>query len=88
MAMSRRRKVILILVGVALALVLLTVIGVALLISAVRGNEPNIRDNSVLSLKIRGSMPDYVPEDPVRKILGGDDASLSNLLLQTQESES
>lgn len=87
MAMSRRRKVVLIIAGVALALVLLTVIGVALLISAVRGSEPNIRDNSVLTLKIRGSMPDYVPEDPLRKLFGGDDASLSNLLLQFKKAK-
>ena len=59
MAMSTGRKVVLTILGIVLGLVLVVVVGIAIVVSAVRGNRPSIRDNSVLALKISGPMPDH-----------------------------
>ncbi len=88
MAMSRRRKVVLIISGVALALLLTVIVGIALVIAAVRGGEPTIHKNSVLVLKVKGSMPDYAPEDFTRRLLlGGESSSLTNLLMQIKKAK-
>lgn len=87
MAMSRTRKVILIITGLVLGLAVIAFILIALLISAFRGSEPPVADNSVLILKVQGAMPDYVPEDPMRRLFGEDDASLTNLLLQIKKAK-
>ena len=50
MAMSKTRKVVLIISGIVIALVLVCFIGVAILVSAFRGNPVSIKDNSVLAL--------------------------------------
>jgi len=68
-------------------LVLVALIGLALLVAAVRKNEPSIADNSVLNLRVAGSLPDYVPYDPLRKIFGGSDQSLTNLILQFKKAK-
>src|SRR5438046_6927429 len=47
----------------------------------------SIRDNSVLALKISGPLPDYVPEDPIRKLFGGQPQSLSSLLAQFRKAK-
>jgi protease-4 len=63
------------------ALVLVVVIGAVLLLALFADDEPSIRDNSVLVLKVEGSLPDYVPEDPfASRFLGRDDRSLTRLL--------
>jgi protease-4 len=87
MAMSRTRKIVLIIVGVLLASFLLAVLAVALFISSLRNSGPTIRDNSVLVLSIKGSMPDYVAEDPLAKAFGADDNSLTNLLWQIRKAK-
>jgi protease-4 len=87
MAMSRTRKIVLIVSGVALFLILGFVLIVALFIASLRGTEPHIRNNSVLALKIKGSLPDYVPDDPVARMLGAQDSSLTNLLLQIKKAK-
>lgn len=87
MAMSTTRKVILIISGVVLALVLVFVVGIAIIVSLVRGNPPTIRDNSVLALKVSGPLPDYVPEDPLRRLFGGQPQSLSSLLTQFRKAK-
>jgi protease-4 len=87
MAMSRSRKTLLIIGGIVLAVVLLAAICLALIVSAVRGSKPTIRDNSVLTLRISGSMPDYLPEDPIRRLLGSDDQSLTTLLNQFRKAK-
>jgi len=87
MAMSRRRKTVLIIGGIVLALVLMVGLGVALIISAMRGGSPTIRDNSVLALRISGPMPDYLPEDPIRRLLGNDAQSLTSLLNQLRKAK-
>ena len=87
MAMSTTRKVVLIISGIVVALVLIVVVGFAILISMVRGDRPSIRDNSVLALRISGPLPDYVPDDPFRRLFGGQPQSLSSLLTQFRKAK-
>src|SRR2546427_9999105 len=87
MAMSKTRKVVLIISGIVIALVFVFLLGIAIIVSAIRGNRPSIRDNSVLVLKISGPLPDYVPEDPIRKLFGGQPQSLSSLLGQFRKAK-
>jgi protease-4 len=87
MAMSRRRKIVLIISGIALALVLAVMLGLALIIAAVTGSEPTIEKNSVLVLKVKGSIPDYAPDDVTRRLLGGSGSSLTNLLMQVKKAK-
>ena len=62
-------------------------LGIALLFAAFRKGAPSIQDNSVLTLRISGSLPDYVAEDPLRRFFGGPEDSLSNLLLQMRKAK-
>ena len=87
MAMSTTRKVLLIVGGIVLFLVMVVVLGVALIFSALRGNRPSIQDNSVLALRISGSLPDYVPDDPFRRIFGGQPQSLGSLMAQFRKAK-
>ncbi|CAN5726598.1 signal peptide peptidase SppA [soil metagenome] len=87
MAISRTRKTILIITRILVALVLVALLGFALLLAAFRQRSPNIRDNSVLVLRVAGPLPDYVPDDPLRKFLGGSDESLTNLVLQFRKAK-
>ncbi|HYE64925.1 MAG TPA: signal peptide peptidase SppA [Pyrinomonadaceae bacterium] len=85
--MSRTRKIVLIISGLLIALMLVVVICIALIFAAVRESAPKIRDNSVLALKVSGSLPDYVPDDPVRRLFGADEQSLTNLLTQIKKAK-
>ena len=87
MAMSRSRKTLLIITGIVAALVLVVLIGLAVLVAAIRGGAPSVEDNSVLSLRVAGPLPDYVPDDPIRRLLGAPDQSLSNLILQFKKAK-
>jgi protease-4 len=87
MAMSRTRKTVLIITGIVVALGVIVVIGAALILAALRQSAPPVRDNSVLALRVAGSLPDYVPDDPFRKYFGGSDQSLSNLVLQIKKAK-
>jgi protease-4 len=87
MAMSRSRKTLLIVTSIVVALVLVVLIGLALLVAAVRGGAPSVANNSVLSLRVAGTLPDYVPDDPMRRFFGGPDQSLSNLILQFKKAK-
>lgn len=87
MAMSRTRKTVLIITSIVVALVLVVLIGLALVVASLRHNEPSIENNSVLALRVAGSLPDYVPDDPLRKFFGGSDQSLSNLVLQFKKAK-
>ena len=87
MAMSTTRKVVLTISGIILGLALLVVIGAAILISMFRGNRPSVKDNSVLALKVSGPLPDYVPDDPIRKLFGGQPQSLSSLMTQLRKAK-
>ncbi|MBA3356489.1 MAG: S49 family peptidase, partial [Pyrinomonadaceae bacterium] len=86
--MSRTRKTILIITSILVALVLVALLGFALLIAAFGQRAPTIRDNSVLVLRVAGPLPDYVPDDPLRKFFGGPDESLTNLVLQFRKAKS
>jgi protease-4 len=87
MAMSRTRKTALIITSIVVGLILAALIGIAVIVAAFRHNEPTIADNSVLNLRVAGSMPDYVPYDPLRKFFGGSDQSLTNLILQFKKAK-
>jgi protease-4 len=87
MAMSRTRKTVLIITSIVVAVVLVVLIGFAVLVASFRRSEPTIENNSVLALRVAGTLPDYVPEDPLRKFLGGPDQSLSNLILQFKKAK-
>src|SRR5678809_1237282 len=79
--MSSTRKAALIILGILGAVLLVLVIGVVLLWIALRRGEPSIRDNSVLTLRVAGSLPDYSPDDPLKRYFGGPDQSLTGLVM-------
>src|ERR1043166_8104115 len=87
MAMSTTRKVVIIISSILLGLVMIVVLGIAIVVSAIRGERPSIQANSVLALRISGSMPDYVPDDPFRRIYGGQPQSLGSLLAQFRKAK-
>jgi protease-4 len=85
--MSSTRKVALIILGILGAVLLVLVIGVVLIWAALRRGEPSIRDNSVLSLRVAGELPDYTPDDPFKKFFGGPDQSLTGLVSQFKKAK-
>src|SRR5437763_4674327 len=87
MAMSTTRKLVLIISSIVLALMLIVLVGIAISATAFGGKRPSIEDNSVLTLKVSGSLPDYVPDDPLRRLLGGQPQSLSSLLAQFRKAK-
>src|SRR5438874_4037285 len=87
MAMSTTRKIVLVISSIVLALVLIVVVGIAIIATAFGGKRPSIEDNSVLTLKVSGSLPDYVPDDPLRRLLRGQPQSLSSLLAQFRKAK-
>ena len=87
MAMSGTRKALLIIGGVLAVLVVVAVLGIAILVSAFRKGEPTIADNSLLTLRVAGSLPDYSPDDPFKKYFGGPDQSLTGLVMQFKKAK-
>jgi protease IV len=87
MAMSGTRKTVLIIGGILAVLLLAVLIGVAVIVSAFRKGEPSIRDNSVLALRVAGSLPDYTPDDPFKRFFGGPDQSLTGLVMQFKKAK-
>jgi protease IV len=87
MAMSGTRKALLIIGGILAVLVLVAVLGIAVLVSAFRKGEPSIRDKSLLTLRVAGSLPDYTPDDPFKKYFGGPDQSLTGLVMQFKKAK-
>jgi protease-4 len=87
MAMSRTRKTVLIIVSIVVGLGLVVVIGLALLVASFGHNEPSIQGNSVLALQVAGSLPDFVSPDPLRKLFGNTDQSLTSLILQFKKAK-
>jgi protease IV len=85
--MSSTRKVALIILGILGAGLLVCVIGVVLVWSVFRRGEPTIRDNSVLTLRVAGALPDYTPDDPLKRFFGGPDQSLSGLVMQFKKAK-
>src|SRR5258707_13244660 len=87
MAMSGTRKTVLIIGGILAVLLLVVLIGVAVIVSAFRKGEPSIRDNSVLALRVAGSLPDYTPDDPFKRFFGGPEQSLTGLVMQFKKAK-
>ena len=87
MAMSGTKKTLLIITGVIGAIVLVVLLGVAIVVSAFRKGEPTIRDNSVLALRVAGSLPDFSPDDPFKRFFGGPDQSLTGLVMQFKKAK-
>lgn len=87
MAMSGTRKTVLIIVGILGGLLLVAVLGIAALWLALRKGEPTIRNNSVLALRVSGTLPDYSPDDPFKKFFGGPDQSLTGLVMQFKKAK-
>ncbi|HXQ70111.1 MAG TPA: signal peptide peptidase SppA [Pyrinomonadaceae bacterium] len=87
MATSGTRKTALIIVGILGVLVLVGILGIALLWIAFRKGEPTISNNSVLALRVSGTLPDYSPDDPFKKFFGGPDQSLTGLVMQFKKAK-
>ncbi len=87
MAMSSTRKTVLIISGIVIGLILVCFIGLAILVSAVRGDRPSIRDNSVLALNVSGPLPDYVPDNAFNRLFGNPPQSLGNLMAQFRKAK-
>jgi protease IV len=87
MAMSGTRKTALIIVGILGVLLLVGILGIAVIWIALRKGEPTIRNNSVLALRVTGSLPDYTPDDPFKKFFGGPDQSLTGLIMQFKKAK-
>jgi len=85
--MSGTRKVVLIILGIVGGAVLVVAIGIAAIWAAFRKSEPPIRDNSVLALRVAGSLPDYSPDDPFKRYFGGPDQSLTGLVMQFKKAK-
>lgn len=85
--MTSGRKVALIIVVVVLALLLLAGCAVALVVMSL-DREPEIPNNSVLVLKVEGSLPDFTNADEISsRFFGAEPNSLSNLLLQLRKAK-
>ena len=85
--MTRGSKIVLILLGVFTVLALVVALVVALVFISL-GGEPDVHDNSVLVLKVEGSLPDYTNADPLSaRFFGAETNSLSNLLLQLRKAK-
>ena len=85
--MSGTRKAVLIIFGILGALIIVAFLGIAVLWAALRKGEPTIRDNSVLTLRVAGSLPDYTPDDPFKRYFGGPDQSLTGLVMQFKKAK-
>jgi protease-4 len=69
------------------AVLLVCVIGVVLIWAALGRGEPTIRDNSLLTLRVAGALPDYTPDDPFKRFFGGPDQSLTGLIMQFKKAK-
>jgi protease IV len=88
MAMSGTRKALLIFGGIFAALIFVVLAGALIIWMALFYKaEPTIRDNSVLVLRVAGTLPDYTPDDPFKKFFGGPDQSLTGLVMQFKKAK-
>src|SRR5215218_6078767 len=85
--MTRGSKIALVIVGLLAVFVLLVGLVVAAVVVSL-GEEPEVESNSVLVLKVEGSLPDYANSDDLSsRFFGGETNSLSNLLLQLRKAK-
>lgn len=84
--MSKTAKVLLIVGGIVFALVLVSIIGIAVMIESF--GQPSVEENSVLVLKVSGELPDYAPKDPMAQVFGiSQPQSFTNLLTQLRKAK-
>ena len=86
MAMSGTRKALLIIGGVLAVLVVVRCSDCDSCFGVSQG-EPTIAENSLLTLRVAGSLPDYSPDDPFKKYFGGPDQSLTGLVMQFKKAK-
>lgn len=86
MAMSKTRKVLLIVGGLLFVFILVAIIGFAVVFSSM--GKTSVPENSVLVLKVSGSLPDYAPDDPTARIFGiSQPQSFTSLLTQLRKAK-
>ncbi len=86
MAISKTTKTLLVVGGIFLALVLVSIIGLALMVESL--GKPRVPENSLLVLRISGPLPDYAPQEPLAKYLGiYQPQSFSSLLTQIRKAK-
>src|ERR1043165_5028307 len=86
MAMSKTGKVLLIVGGIIFAFILVAIIGFALIFESM--GKPSVPDNSVLVLRVSGSLPDYSPEDKTARLFGiSQPQSFTSLLTQLRKAK-
>jgi protease IV len=85
--MTRGRKIAFIIAGLLMVgLLLVAIMSVLLYYSLNRG--PDVPDNSVLVLRVEGSLPDYSAADPaVSRFFGGGQTSLTELMTQLKKAQ-
>src|ERR1700742_2000630 len=85
--MRRGSKIALIIMSIVLVLVLVGGLLIALVLMSLN-SEPDVANNSVLVIKVEGSMPDYANADEFSsRFFGAQTNSLSNLLLQLRKAK-
>ncbi|NNE67793.1 MAG: signal peptide peptidase SppA [Pyrinomonadaceae bacterium] len=84
--MPKSLKVLLIVGGVFIAVLLVAIIGIALVAESLgRGNVP---ENSVLVMRIGGTLPDHAPRDPMAKVFGiSQPASLTDTITNLRKAK-
>jgi len=86
MAMSKTGKVLLIISGVIFAFILVAIIGFAVIFESM--GKPSVPENSVLVLRVSGSLPDYAPDDPTARLFGvSQPQSFTSLLTQLRKAK-
>lgn len=86
MAVSKTTKSILIGLGIFVSLILVGVIAIAVAVGTV--SKPHVQKNSVLVLKVAGSMPDYVAENEMARAFGiAEPMSISSLVTQLRKAK-
>lgn len=86
MAMSKKVKTILIVGGICFVLILASIIVLALVINNM--GRADVAENSVLVLDVSGTLPDYMPENPVAELIGiSQQQSFSSLLMQMRKAK-
>lgn len=84
--MSKTGKVLLILGGVIFAFILVAIIGFAVIFESM--GKPSVPENSVLVLRVSGSLPDYAPDDPTARLFGiSQPQSFTSLLTQLRKAK-
>ncbi|HLL74187.1 MAG TPA: signal peptide peptidase SppA [Pyrinomonadaceae bacterium] len=86
MALTRTGKAVLWIVGVGAFLAVVAAVCLFIFV-AMLDDEPKVRDDSVVVLKVGGALPDYVAEDPMNRLMGRDERSLTSLLTQLRKAK-